>query len=198
LKLEPGQRVLDACAAPGGKTALMAEREPGLARLVAVDVDGRRLKRVRENLDRGRLDAELVHGDAASPEGWWDGVPFDRILLDVPCSALGVIRRHPDIRLRRSPQELARMPALQTRLLDAAFGMLARGGRLVYATCTLTRRENGELVRAFLDRTADAAAVPVEEWEGWPGLGQSDPPGRQILPGEASADGFYYAALTKR
>jgi 16S rRNA (cytosine967-C5)-methyltransferase len=198
LKLEPGQRVLDACAAPGGKTALMAEREPGLARLVAVDVDGRRLKRVRENLDRGRLDAELVHGDAASPEGWWDGVPFDRILLDVPCSALGVIRRHPDIRLRRSPQELARMPALQTRLLDAAFGMLARGGRLVYATCTLTRRENGALVREFLNRTAAAAAVPVEEWEGWPGFGQSDPLGRQILPGEASADGFYYAALTKR
>jgi 16S rRNA (cytosine967-C5)-methyltransferase len=198
LKLEPGQRVLDACAAPGGKTALMAEREPGLARLVAVDVDGRRLKRVRENLDRGRLDAELVHGDAASPEGWWDGVPFDRILLDVPCSALGVIRRHPDIRLRRSPQELARMPALQTRLLDAAFGMLARGGRLVYVTCTLTRRENGGLVQAFLDRTAAAAAVPVEEWEGWPGFGQSDPLGRQILPGEASADGFYYAALTKR
>jgi 16S rRNA (cytosine967-C5)-methyltransferase len=198
LQLEPGQRVLDACAAPGGKTALMAEREPGLARLVAVDVDGRRLKRVRENLDRGRLHSELVHGDAASPEGWWDGVPFDRILLDVPCSALGVIRRHPDIRLRRSPQELARMPALQTRLLDAAFGMLARGGRLVYATCTLTRRENGELVRAFLDRTADAAPVPVEEWEGWPGFGQSVPFGRQILPGEASADGFYYAALTKQ
>lgn len=198
LQLEPGQRVLDACAAPGGKTALMAEREPGLARLIAVDLDGRRLKRVGENLDRGRLDAELVHGDAASPAGWWDGVPFDRILLDAPCSALGVIRRHPDIRIRRSPQELARMPALQARLLDAAFGMLARGGRLVYATCTLTRRENGELLRAFLERSADAAAVPVEDWGGWPGLGQSDLLGRQILPGEAGADGFYYAALTKR
>jgi 16S rRNA (cytosine967-C5)-methyltransferase len=198
LRLEPGQRVLDACAAPGGKTALMAEREPGLARLVALDVDGRRLERVRENLDRGRLVAELVHGDAASPAGWWDGEPFDRILLDVPCSALGVIRRHPDIRLRRSPQELARMPALQMRLLDAAFGLLARGGRLVYATCTLTRRENGELLRAFLDRTTAAAVAPVEEWAGWPGLGQSDPFGRQILPGEAGADGFYYAALTKR
>ena len=198
LKLEPGQRVLDACAAPGGKTALIAEREPRLERLVAVDLDGRRLKRVRENLERGRLQAELVHGDAATPGGWWDGVPFDRILLDAPCSALGVIRRHPDIRLRRSPQELARMPALQTRLLDAAFGMLARGGRLVYATCTLTRRENGGVIRGFLERTADAAAVPVEDWEGWPGLGQSDEIGRQILPGEASADGFYYAALTKR
>jgi 16S rRNA (cytosine967-C5)-methyltransferase len=198
LKLEPGQRVLDACAAPGGKTALMAEREPGLARLVALDIDGRRLKRVRENLERGRLEAELVHGDAATPQGWWDGVPFDRILLDAPCSALGVIRRHPDIRLRRSMQDLAKMPALQTRLLDAAFGMLARGGRLVYATCTLTRRENGELIRAFLEGTADAAAVPVEDWGGWPDLGESDPFGRQILPGEASADGFYYAALTKR
>jgi 16S rRNA (cytosine967-C5)-methyltransferase len=198
LKLEPGQRVLDACAAPGGKTALMAERAPGLARLIAVDVDGRRLKRVRENLERGRLEAELVHGDAAAPEGWWDGEPFDRILLDAPCSALGVIRRHPDIRLRRSPQELAKMPAQQMRLLAAAFRMLARGGRLVYATCTLTRRENGALIRAFLERTADAASVPVEEWDGWPGLGQPDPFGRQILPGEAGADGFYYAALTKR
>jgi 16S rRNA (cytosine967-C5)-methyltransferase len=198
LKLEPGLKVLDACAAPGGKTALIAEREPGLARLVAVDVDGRRLRRVRENLECGRLAAELLHGDAAAPDGWWDGVPFDRILLDAPCSALGVIRRHPDIRLRRSPQELVKMPALQTRLLDAAFGMLARGGRLVYATCTLTRRENGGLIRAFLDRTADAAVVPIEDWGGWPGLGQPDSIGRQILPGEASADGFYYAALTKR
>jgi 16S rRNA (cytosine967-C5)-methyltransferase len=198
LGLEPGQRVLDACAAPGGKTALIAEREPGLARLVAVDIDGRRLSRVRENLERGRLEAQIVRGDAATPEGWWDGVPFDRILLDAPCSALGVIRRHPDIRLRRSPQELAKMPAVQTRLLAAAFGMLARGGRLVYATCTWARRENGALIRDFLESTAEADAVPVENWDGWPGLGQSDLPGRQILPGEASADGFYYAALTKR
>jgi 16S rRNA (cytosine967-C5)-methyltransferase len=198
LRLEPGQRVLDACAAPGGKTALIAEREPGLARLVALDIDGRRLSRVRDNLERGRLEAEIVRGDAATPESWWDGVPFDRILLDAPCSALGVIRRHPDIRLRRSPQELAKMPAVQTRLLAAAFGMLARGGRLVYATCTLARRENGALIRDFLERTTEADAVPVENWDGWPGLGQSDLPGRQILPGEASADGFYYAALTKR
>jgi 16S rRNA (cytosine967-C5)-methyltransferase len=198
LQLEPGQRVLDACAAPGGKTALIAERVPGLERLVAVDVDGRRLERVRENLARGRLRAELLHGDAAAPGGWWDGVLFDRILLDAPCSALGVVRRHPDIRLRRTPQELAKMPALQMRLLDAAFGMLARGGRLVYATCTLTRRENGELIEAFLAKNTAAAIVPAEDWGGWPGLGQSDSLGRQILPGEASADGFYYAALTKQ
>jgi 16S rRNA (cytosine967-C5)-methyltransferase len=204
LKLEPGQRVLDACAAPGGKTALMAEREPKLERLLAIDVDRKRLGRVRENLERGRLEAEVVHGDAGAPESWWDGVPFDRILLDAPCSALGVIRRHPDIRLRRSPEDLAKMPAVQMRLLTAAFRMLAPGGRLVYATCTLTRRENGELISAFLEREADAALVPAEDWGGWPRLGPADrggragEDGRQILPGEAGADGFYYAALTKR
>src|SRR5580658_5963647 len=166
LKLEPGQRVLDACAAPGGKTALMAEREPGLARLVAVDVDGRRLKRVRENLDRARLDAELVHGDAASPQGWWDGVPFDRILLDAPCSALGVIRRHPDIRLRRSPSDIDKLPELQGRLLAASWRLLAPGGRLVYATCTVTRSENRDLLAAFLRGTPDAAVVPADDWGG--------------------------------
>jgi 16S rRNA (cytosine967-C5)-methyltransferase len=183
---------------------------------------------VRENLERGRLEAEVVHGDAGAPEAWWDGVPFDRILLDAPCSALGVIRRHPDIRLRRSPEELAKMPAVQMRLLTAAFRMLAPGGRLVYATCTLTRGENGELIRAFLERETDAAVVPAEDWGGWPRLGPADGSrrpdergpaggrgqadergpadeggpagegGRQILPGEAGADGFYYAALTKR
>lgn len=198
LQLEPGQRVLDACAAPGGKTTLIAEREPGLARLVAVDVDRKRLERVRENLDRGGLSAELVHGDAGDPGVWWDGVAFDRILLDAPCSALGVIRRHPDIRLRRSRQELANMPPVQARLLKASFGMLARGGRLVYATCTLTRSENDRTIRAFLEATPDAAPVPESDWQGWPGLGQACELGRQIFPGEAGADGFYYAALTKR
>ncbi len=198
LNLGPGQRVLDACAAPGGKTALMAEREPGLARLVAVDVDRKRLARVRENLERGGLHAELVHGDAGAPRDWWDGVPFDRILLDAPCSALGVIRRHPDIRLRRSRKELAAMPPVQGRLLDAAFGMLARGGRLVYATCTLARCENGGVVRTFLEATPQAVAEPADEGSGWPALGQADDLGRQIFPGEAGADGFYYAALTKR
>jgi 16S rRNA (cytosine967-C5)-methyltransferase len=198
LQLEPGQRVLDACAAPGGKTALMAEREPQLAKLVAVDIDPKRLERVRENLERGALQAELVSGDAGTPERWWDGVPFERILLDAPCSALGVIRRHPDIRLRRSPKEIVKMPPIQARLLRAAWRLLARGGRLVYVTCTLTRSENRDVVAHFLETTADAGAVPVEDWGGWPGLGETDGFGRQILPGEAGADGFYYAALTKR
>jgi 16S rRNA (cytosine967-C5)-methyltransferase len=198
LGLEAGQRVLDACAAPGGKTTLIAEREPRLERLLALDVDPKRLDRVRQNLERGQLHAELAAADAGSPEGWWDGTPFDRILLDVPCSALGVIRRHPDIRLRRSPKEIDKMPPIQARLLGAAFRLLARGGRLVYATCTVTPAENRDVIAAFLDRTPDARAVPVADWHGWPDFGEADRFGRQILPGEAGADGFYYAALTKQ
>jgi len=197
LALEAGQRVLDACAAPGGKTVLIAERHPDL-HLVAVDIDPRRLTRVAENLDRARQRAELVSGDAAEPAHWWDGVPFHRILLDAPCSALGVIRRHPDIRLRKSPSDIDKLPRLQQRLLHSAWSMLAPQGRLVYATCTLTRSENRDLVAGFLRSTPDAAVVPAEEWRGWPDFGEADECGRQILPGEAGADGFYYAALTKR
>jgi 16S rRNA (cytosine967-C5)-methyltransferase len=198
LELAAGLRVLDACAAPGGKTALMAEREPALAALVAVDIDPQRLARVHENLARGALHAELIVNDAAAPDAWWNGVPFDRILLDAPCSALGVIRRHPDIRVRKSPAEIDKLPLLQARLLTAAWRMLAKGGRLVYATCTVTRSENRDVVTAFLEGTPDANIVPAEEWPGWPGFGEADGCGRQILPGEAGADGFYYAALVKQ
>jgi 16S rRNA (cytosine967-C5)-methyltransferase len=205
LSLAPGQRVLDACAAPGGKTSLIAEREPHLASLAAVDIDSQRLLRVQENLARGNLYAEVIVNDAAAPEAWWNGVPFDRILLDAPCSALGVIRRHPDIRLRKSPAEIDQLPLLQARLLTAAWRMLAVGGRLVYATCTVTRSENRNVIAAFLAGTPDAALIPPEAWSGWPGiedggpgLGEGDGFGRQILPGEAGADGFYYAALTKQ
>jgi len=202
LDLKAGQRVLDTCAAPGGKTALIAEREPKLAKLVALDIDGKRLLRVRENLVRGQLHAELVHADAAAPAAWWDGAPFDRILLDAPCSALGVIRRHPDIRLRKSPSEIDKLPLLQARLLAAAWLLLSRGGRLVYATCTLTRAENRDVIAAFLRANAQARSLAVEEWRaqgvGWPDLGEADEFGRQILTGEAGADGFYYAALIKQ
>jgi 16S rRNA (cytosine967-C5)-methyltransferase len=198
LELAAGQRVLDACAAPGGKTALMAEREPELARLVGVDIDPQRLGRVKDNLLRGNLHAELKNGDAGSPSAWWDGQAFDRILLDAPCSALGVIRRHPDIRLRKSPSEIDKLPLLQGRLLTSAWRMLASGGRLVYATCTVTRSENRDVIAAFLAGTPDASIVPAESWPGWPGFGEPDGFGRQILPGEAGADGFYYAAVNKR
>ncbi len=198
LGLAPDLRVLDACAAPGGKTALIAERQPNLKQLLAVDIDPQRLERVRENLARGQLAAEVIRGDSASPAQWWDGVPFDRILLDAPCSGLGVIRRHPDIRLRKSPSDIDKLPALQGRLLRAAWSLLAPGGRLVYVTCTLTRSENSGVIAAFLQGAADARVIPVAEWEGWPTLGEADEFGRQILPGEAGADGFYYAALSKQ
>jgi 16S rRNA (cytosine967-C5)-methyltransferase len=198
LGLAAGQRVLDACAAPGGKTALIAEREPDLAKLVAVDIDPRRLVRVRENLTRANLHADVQSGDAGDPAAWWDGVPFDRILLDAPCSGLGVIRRHPDIRLRKSPSDIDKLPQLQRRLLDSAWSMLKAGGRLVYVTCTVTRSENRDLIGAFLRGTDGAHSVPAEEWAGWPNFGEADDFGRQILPGEAGADGFYYAALTKQ
>jgi 16S rRNA (cytosine967-C5)-methyltransferase len=197
LQLAAGQRVLDACAAPGGKTALMAERVPQLT-LVALDIDPVRLGRARENLLRGGLGAQLIAGDAGVPAGWWDGAPFDRILLDAPCSALGVIRRHPDIRLRKTPADIDKLPLVQARLLTAAWRMLAPGGRLVYATCTLTRSENRDVIEAFLRGTPGATIVPAESWAGWPGFGEADEFGRQILPGEAGADGFYYAAVKKQ
>jgi 16S rRNA (cytosine967-C5)-methyltransferase len=138
-----------------------------------------------------------VAADAASPENWWDGVPFERILLDAPCSGLGVIRRHPDIRLRKSPSDIDKLPALQSNLLKSTWELLAPGGRLVYVTCTVTRSENHDVIAAFLAATPAAAIVPVQDWRGWPGFGEADEFGRQILPGEAGADGFYYAALTK-
>jgi 16S rRNA (cytosine967-C5)-methyltransferase len=198
LGLAAGQRVLDACAAPGGKTALIAEREPDLAELIAVDIDPQRLARVRQNLSRENLSVTVVCGDGGAPAVWWDGVPFDRILLDAPCSALGVIRRHPDIRLRKSPSDIDKLPQIQTRLLNSAWTMLAPGGRLVYATCTVTRSENRDLIAAFVKHTPGAVTLPAEAWEGWPNLGEADEYGRQILPGEAGADGFYYAALIKQ
>jgi len=198
LALAPGQRVLDACAAPGGKTALIGEQQPGLAALWAVELDSARVRRIESTLQRTGVQAKVICGDAARPEGWWDGKPFDRILVDAPCSALGVIRRHPDIRLRRRAADIERFAKTQGELLRAAFGMLAPGGRLVYSTCTVTRRENRDVVQSFLAATPEAGVVPVQEWEGWPGWGEGDGCGVQILPGEAGADGFYYAALTKR
>jgi 16S rRNA (cytosine967-C5)-methyltransferase len=187
LDLQPGQRVLDACAAPGGKTAHILETCPDLHSVVALDRDAERLERVRENLQRLKLSATLVAADALARDDWWDGHAFERILLDAPCSSLGVIRRHPDIKVHRDESDVTQACELQARLLDSLWPTLAPGGRLVYATCTLLKRENAEQIERFRARAADA--VP---------LGPSPPAGLQIFPGEANMDGFYYACLGKQ
>ena len=188
-----GMRVLDACAAPGGKTAHLRERTPGLAQLVALDVDAFRLQRVRENLVRLGLQAVAIQDDAANPKAWWDGVPFDRILLDAPCSGTGVIRRQPDIKLHRRASDVQGAVKLQWKLLDAAWPLLAAGGRLVYATCSVLKDENERQIDAFLARTPDAVAVALPER-----FGRASGAGRQRLPGDDDGDGFFHAALEKR
>ncbi len=186
LDLRPGQRVLDACAAPGGKTGHILETCGDLSDVWAVDRDPRRLAKVADNLRRLELSARLVAGDATAPSDWWDGRPFDRILLDAPCSAVGVIRRHPDIKVLRRPEDVERVVQLQAELLRALWGLLAPGGRLLYATCTVLKRENDEQIGAF--RRAAPDLLPRGE----------DATGRwQNLPGEAAGDGFYYAWLLK-
>lgn len=184
LGLESGQRVLDACAAPGGKTGHILEALGGAGEVWAVDRDGRRLERVRENLDRLKLAATLVAGDAAAPAGWWDGRPFDRILIDAPCSATGVIRRHPDIKVLRRPADVDRAVAVQVRLLEALWPLLAAGGRLVYATCSVLKRENDGQIAAFRAERPTIDAVEAVA-------------SLQLLPEEARGDGFYYACLRK-
>jgi 16S rRNA (cytosine967-C5)-methyltransferase len=188
----PAMRVLDACAAPGGKTGHLLERCPEVE-LTALDVSPGRLERVRENLARLGLSAQVVAGDAREPRAWWDGRPYDRILIDAPCTGSGVVRRHPDIKLLRRAQDVPAMAQQQRALLDALFPLLAPGGKLLYATCSVFRAENATCVAGFLADHPGARAVDLGE----PGWGRRAGPGRQILPGEAGADGFYYACLTR-
>lgn len=190
LDVQPNHRVLDACAAPGGKTAHILERTPALRELVALDIDGMRLARVRDNLARLGLTARLIVADTADRPSWWDGVAFDRILLDVPCSATGVIRRHPDIKVRRRHADLAQLRETQARLLDAVWPCLAPGGKLLYATCSVLDEENAGQVQAFLQRHADAAPERVRF--------AAEGADYQILPGQNEMDGFYYACVRKR
>ena len=188
-----GGRVLDACVAPGGKAAHLLERDPGL-RLLALDIDSRRLRRTAETLRRVGVDAavELKAADAAEPAAWWDGVPFDAALIDAPCSATGIVRRQPDILLHRRPGDIDALVVTQARLLDAVWTTLAPGGVLVYATCSILRRENADQIDAFLARTPDASAEPLAET-----FGHAAGAGRQRLPGEDGMDGFFYARLRK-
>jgi len=193
LQLEPGQRVLDACCAPGGKTCHILEREPRLAELVALDIDDSRLERVRENFERLNVQASLVAADAAATVEWWDGQPFDRILLDAPCSATGVIRRHPDIKLLRKPDDIARLAELQAELLDALWPLLKSGGKLLYATCSILPEENDTSIAGFIARQSDVEVIDIAAE-----VGMQTPLGRQLLPVIDGHDGFYYALLAKK
>jgi 16S rRNA (cytosine967-C5)-methyltransferase len=196
----PGMRVLDACAAPGGKACHLLELEPGIAELVALDIDAARASAIESNLARLRLPARVAVADAANPAAWWDGAAFDRILLDVPCSGTGVIRRHPDIKLLRRADDIPRFAARQSALLAACWAVLAPAGRLVYASCSVLSAENAAVVGAFL--ASDPRAVDVTESArlSLPGAlpWQVAGPGCALASGAADADGFYYACLEKR
>ena len=192
LDAQPGERILDACAAPGGKTGHILERQGELGELVALDIDQQRLQRIEDNLRRLGLRATLLCGDARQPEGWWDGKPFDRILLDAPCSATGVIRRHPDIKLLRRPSDITELQQRQQQILTALWPLLRPGGMLLYATCSVLPQENAQQVARFLQHTPDARLAPVSgDW------GRTTGAGQQILPGEDQMDGFFYAPILK-
>lgn len=186
-----GMRVLDACAAPGGKTAHLAELGPP-AELVALESDAARARELEAALQRLAVRARIHVTDAAATADWWDGRPFDRILLDVPCSGTGVIRRHPDIRLLRRPDDVAALVAEQERLLSALWPLLAPGGMLVYSTCSLLRRENALAIDAFCAGQPSAQPLAIEA--GW---GRADGAGRQVLVNEDGMDGFFYACLQR-
>lgn len=191
-----GQRVLDACAAPGGKTTHLLEVQPALGELLALDVDSQRCQRIDENIARlqlGSPQVRVVAADAATPAAWNGGGKFDRILLDAPCTATGVIRRHPDIKLLRKAEDVGPTTLLQASLLDTLWTQLAPGGRLLYATCSVLKAENENTIAAFLKRTKDAREVVIEA--GW---GEARPHGRQWLPAVGGNDGFYYALLEKK
>ncbi|MGZ5000769.1 MAG: SAM-dependent methyltransferase, partial [Methylomonas sp.] len=192
LDVQPGQRVLDLCAAPGGKTAAILERQPEVQSLLAVDVAEQRLSRVTDNLQRLKLKADTLVADASQPETWAAGRQFERILLDAPCSGFGVIRRHPDIKLLRRETDIAALQSLQSRILEAAWQMLVPGGVLLYATCSVLKQENELQIEEFLSHHADAEEIPIHG--AW---GTARPHGRQILTGNLQMDGFYYARLGK-
>jgi 16S rRNA (cytosine967-C5)-methyltransferase len=189
----PGARVLDACAAPGGKAAHLLERDPSL-RLLALDVEPARLRSIAATFARLSIGATaaLRQADATDVGAWWDGRPFDAILLDAPCSATGVVRRQPDILLHRRESDIAALCATQSRLLDALWPTLAPGGTLLYATCSILRAENDAQVAAFRARAADALLEPLDAR-----FGYDTGNGSQRLPGEDGMDGFFCARIRK-
>jgi 16S rRNA (cytosine967-C5)-methyltransferase len=188
--LHDGMNVLDACAAPGGKACHLLER--ARIDLTALEVDAKRGERIRQNLMRLRLDAKIVIGDASAPNGWWKKQLFDRILIDAPCSATGVLRRRPDVRLHRRESDIAAMHTQQRRILSALWPLLKPGGRLVYITCSMLRAENETIVGELLAQQDDAHVLSFTL-----PVGQAANIGWQILPGDGDLDGMYYAVLEK-
>jgi 16S rRNA (cytosine967-C5)-methyltransferase len=197
LGVTPGMRVLDACAAPGGKTGALLEAAAGSIELTAIDLDPARLELIRQNLRRLRRQARLVQADLRGAPDWWDGRRFDRILVDAPCSATGVIRRHPDIKLLRRPQDLPALQATQRAILGTCLALLEPGGRLLYSTCSVLPAENEGSVERALQGLPGARALAPDGYPGPASLWHQRPIGMQLLPGdEAPVDGFYYACLT--
>jgi len=183
LQLEPGLRVLDACSAPGGKLCHILETEPELAYCLALDIDSTRIEKIQQNLNRLALKADVNQACALKPEAFWDGLPFDRILLDAPCSATGIIRRHPDIKQLRTPEEVSHVVETQKQLLTTLWPLLKPGGLMVYATCSILPEENKLQIQAFLETHPDCEVQNQE--------------GMQILPGENTMDGFFYSVLKR-
>jgi 16S rRNA (cytosine967-C5)-methyltransferase len=197
LLMGGGSRILDACAAPGGKTGHLLELASPDSVLTAIELDRERLASIHENLERLRLDATVLAADASKPKEWWDGQLFDRILLDAPCSASGVIRRHPDIKLLRRASDIEALARLQTRLLDALWPLLAPSGRLLYFTCSVLAAENDAVVGDFLARHSDAREDRVLPNYNIRDLMVDKTCGVQVMPGSQGLDGFYFACLER-
>jgi len=191
LKAEQGEFILDCCAAPGGKTCHIIELEPNISKTVALEIDEKRAIKIKENLVRLGHNADIVVGDASMPEKWWDGRLFDRVLLDAPCSATGIIRRHPDIKWLRKAKDIDVLVNLQKQILDAIWPLIKPGGTMLYVTCSVLPEENHLQIREFLSRTTNASLDDTFFND------SVDKPGRQILPGNQQMDGFYYARLLK-
>jgi len=192
LEPQAGERILDACSAPGGKLAHLLETMPTLQEAVAIENEPHRFKKLEATLERLGHSATLVQNDARAINDWWDKQLFDRILIDVPCSASGVIRRHPDIKFLRTAEDIQNIAVLQAEILDALWPLLSKGGKLLYITCSVFQAENDEQITAFTNKHNDAHSIPIQaKW------GIATKYGRQILPGDNAMDGFYYAQLQK-
>lgn len=191
MELTPELRVLDACSAPGGKLCHLLETEPSI-QVVALEIAVERVKKINENLQRLNLTAPIVVANATELPDWWDGKLFDRILIDAPCSATGVIRRHPDIKLRREPEDIAHFALQQLQILNNLWPLLKPGGIFLYATCSVLRQENEQVIAQFLQVQPQASELPIKaDW------GRAMLHGRQILPQDEQMDGFFYAKLIK-